>query len=808
MSCDVMCQEPLRHMRPLLTLGCTMAATWAGLSRAAPPPGGYVSSDELFMEAIYERDFESARQHFEDAMALPTGPALLREGSTLVLNSVLSVGAADLLDDVLSAFTRIGLLPIPPQEAAASARGEEQQGAARAGSKQARRRPSRYQDEEPSFPQEWEQALGRVLQARSVAMATEPDMFQTVPSADLLHCMEVLLKHGADPHKVDQKGNDLLATAIKNRDLEAAKLLVTPEACFDPPAHAPPGHLGWPALLHAADAPAWRLKVSKQLLKASRRVRQQEPKNPNEFWHRLAAELSADRKLLAWQLPLARDLAAWSTAEAQAVFHPMPVTRPELWGTVVSAEAFRLLDLGVETFTMELLRSCAQAAGVDPSARVGNHSALQNLLLTGFKATSSDDMPRPSLLAAVTSAGQVSLVRALLEQLHFQPNPNPPPLKMQRDEQGKLLPFPHRASLGAFQYHMSPLHIARSLGLTEAAELLLAHGADPDARDVFGRTPMQLGVWLDEQRNRPGQAKSPLSCDFLVLSEEESATYTSNTSTDAWTAHDRFARDFLMVNRPVLLKGAAKSWPAFQRWARPDYFAQSPLGETSVAFGYIPYAGAYGGEAGGKKVLGEYMAQSMRINLHSPASVKSWRTCANLSATATAGGCSDSELSSDTEGQHEESGGKCLETGAAAFDATLLNDLKMFPPYIFDRTVVAERSKELAGDLVTPPGLGGKGANRWQFMMGPAGSGSPLHFHIPAWNALIVGRKYWTIYPSPVSLMSAGPRDVSVLETGANLLPKPWHCTQEAGDILFVPNAFVHSVMNLCDSVGVAVETM
>jgi len=48
---------------------------------------------------------------------------------------------------------------------------------------------------------------------------------------------------------------------------------------------------------------------------------------------------------------------------------------------------------------------------------------------------------------------------------------------------------------------------------------------------------------------------------------------------------------------------------------------------------------------------------------------------------------------------------------------------------------------------------------------------------------------------------------LSWLRNTKPLLPvQPLECTQYAGELLFVPASWWHGVLNLCDTVGVAVE--
>jgi hypothetical protein len=194
------------------------------------------------------------------------------------------------------------------------------------------------------------------------------------------------------------------------------------------------------------------------------------------------------------------------------------------------------------------------------------------------------------------------------------------------------------------------------------------------------------------------------------------------------------------------------------------------------------------------------------------------------------------------------------------------------PPYVFantDAIKAASGGADVSGlDCKTPPpflarvvelqrqqrrdrggGDGGGGAPAdedegeeamySQFYLGARGSGSPVHVHQDAWNALGHGSKLWhllppfrgggavysrvpigeglRLQPSGASASAdtdaddtgggggatgagAGARSGAVPGVGA------MRCVQRAGDIIYVPGLWGHGVLNLQDSVGCAVE--
>lgn len=102
-------------------------------------------------------------------------------------------------------------------------------------------------------------------------------------------------------------------------------------------------------------------------------------------------------------------------------------------------------------------------------------------------------------------------------------------------------------------------------------------------------------------------------------------------------------------------------------------------------------------------------------------------------------------------------------------------------------------------------GFVNKLANRQvQFYQGIAGTGAPLHSHIDAWNALVHGKKRWFVFPPLQGYYSTKPI-IEWMENGYHHV-KPIEFIQEAGDIAYIPKHWGHAVLNLQESVGVAVE--
>jgi len=145
-------------------------------------------------------------------------------------------------------------------------------------------------------------------------------------------------------------------------------------------------------------------------------------------------------------------------------------------------------------------------------------------------------------------------------------------------------------------------------------------------------------------------------------------------------------------------------------------------------------------------------------------------------------------------------------------------------PYLFH--TFREASDPLADELVTDVmellDLMGFEHQLFRFYMGPTLSGALPHAHGSAANALVWGRKRWTIYigrdpERHRQLVEAAYRDYPVgsfavdwfERAPAELARKDvvmWECIQEAGDVVAFPAGALHAVINLAPVIGLVTE--
>ena len=96
-----------------------------------------------------------------------------------------------------------------------------------------------------------------------------------------------------------------------------------------------------------------------------------------------------------------------------------------------------------------------------------------------------------------------------------------------------------------------------------------------------------------------------------------------------------------------------------------------------------------------------------------------------------------------------------------------------------------------------------------EFYAGIKNTGSPPHWHVLAMNFLVYGKKKWMLGPPRDSFHSRTPALDSfhvVQQMNEGNTKKYLHCTQHAGDLLLVPQFWMHTTLNEEHTVGYAME--
>jgi uncharacterized RmlC-like cupin family protein len=232
-----------------------------------------------------------------------------------------------------------------------------------------------------------------------------------------------------------------------------------------------------------------------------------------------------------------------------------------------------------------------------------------------------------------------------------------------------------------------------------------------------------------------------------------------------------FLIDYVLPNRPVLVRGLTSGWPACADWVRPD-------GAPDVA----ALAARYGASAA---PVADCAAAE-----EAPRPETTLAEYARYWAAHAAGGDARTLYLKDWHLAAETPPGE-FYTPPPLFRHDALN------MYFDARRQRASASASCCAD--------------YRFVyVGPAGSATPLHcdvLHSASWSANIAGVKQWLLFPpaaTPLlrSARGALPADAQVaLDACDPAFPRlseaaPLRVTQRAGETLFVPPGWHHQVLN------------
>lgn len=138
--------------------------------------------------------------------------------------------------------------------------------------------------------------------------------------------------------------------------------------------------------------------------------------------------------------------------------------------------------------------------------------------------------------------------------------------------------------------------------------------------------------------------------------------------------------------------------------------------------------------------------------------------------------------------------------------------LSKFPLYIFDpelsSKILKEKWKipELFDETIV------NSERYWQFMMGPVFSGAPFHYHCDAVNVIVHGTKLWWLRPPSDAIYSKlhpllhWQKEINNSANMTAASSTTYQCLQRAGETIYVPRMWSHSVLNLEDTIALAIE--
>ncbi|MEW6282331.1 MAG: cupin-like domain-containing protein [Candidatus Eremiobacterota bacterium] len=212
-----------------------------------------------------------------------------------------------------------------------------------------------------------------------------------------------------------------------------------------------------------------------------------------------------------------------------------------------------------------------------------------------------------------------------------------------------------------------------------------------------------------------------------------------------------FTRDYALPNRPVVLEGLARDWPASTRWT-PEFFAER-YGHLRVTVSRA----ARSTELPVRMSMAEYVRTMRTTTDPRPWYLTSWDFTV-----------------------------ECPE---------LRQDFRL--PDYFSDDLLAELPRSIRPRLL------------WIFM-GPPGSGFRMHVDVgmtSAWNAQLSGRKDWILLaPDEGDRVYNGKVDGFQPDLGRfprYAQARPYTATLEPGDVIFTPSGWWHQTRILETSVSV-----
>ena len=315
----------------------------------------------------------------------------------------------------------------------------------------------------------------------------------------------------------------------------------------------------------------------------------------------------------------------------------------------------------------------------------------------------------------------------------------------------------------------SALHLAAMAGHTDVIEKLneLSHRVgfkmdgqrNPSAiRDPQGRAYKELLPVLRVGRNASARpAHQPLAdhggWSMFELTHWSSDRRCGIREVSGQMSAKDFVEEHLKLSRPVIMRGAARNWAWRMGWTKSKF--QRQFSGRVFTTGNIPYPEIFG-TGHENMTVAEYVRKSRQHELDSNA----------FKGTPP-------YIFHEVQGMHD----------------VLLQNFTLFPPFL------------KAGKLIDT-----QNPRAVQFFLGAAGSGAPIHFHCDAWNVIAYGQKRWFLTPPHTAMFSNTPIQEWLHASYEKLAENLTECVQDAGDIIYVPCEWAHAVLNVRETIGMAVE--
>lgn len=456
--------------------------------------------------------------------------------------------------------------------------------------------------------------------------------------------------------------------------------------------------------------------------------------------------------------------------------------------TVGAFEIRSALEKAVAATVRALLTHGANATAIDDKARTPAHYCAQS----GFP---------DALEALLRFSPDASRIVNAVEGVHGATPAHLAALWGQGDALRTLV-VKHKAdAVGILDKHG---HAVRDIASGPGSAVAAFLAEDSQLRAALGDVDVPQPVLIKRQPPKPSggwRPADPREYEELVprrqLRSEEDADECDFAVVDAAGLDGQalFA-DYLTKNRPVLIRGILDT-PDWDR-AR-DAFSVDTLiqehGGYSVTVSAIPYAKKFSSNDGQRtELLSDYVSKMLNFTLardQHPWYVFKGHPVSRMPHAPEQAWFVDPDVVPPPE------------TILDAFTlASNFSQPKSSPERMaVDDSDPYERAKQRFWPFVNV-----------QWALGSAGSGAPMHFHNTAWNACVYGAKRWIAYPPAFNVMSNDQirvwdqsiRPQDEIPIGPH--PKAFECIQRQGDVAIIPELWGHGVLNLQDTVAVAIE--
>jgi hypothetical protein len=271
---------------------------------------------------------------------------------------------------------------------------------------------------------------------------------------------------------------------------------------------------------------------------------------------------------------------------------------------------------------------------------------------------------------------------------------------------------------------------------------------------------------------------------------------------------------YLSTSRPVLFRGLATLWPIRSAWKREILLSRQKMSQSFVITGEIPYANRFG-------------KQSAKITLSQHVNGLLYCTPEMVSGDIPIpdGKGLDAKLCSLYANKTAKVSNYLFQSfNEGLISSDLIDDIVMLPwflnthlPLVSNFSMQVNENSGETTQVFQENTSSTKGPHLVQsnpsapipqIYIGGPGSGAPFHYHFDAFNMLAWGEKKW-FFKSPDS--GSEYSTVPAVDYVRYIRRKsqdefPLECTQHAGDVIFVPSAWGHAVLNIKTSIGFAVE--